>query len=298
MQRVEALLERRCRLARAAPGSRSPGRGSACRRRTSTCWARAGDALGVHPLARAAPRARRAIAGSSSSATSRDVSRISVWANSLRKSATRSPSAHSRPGRRRDDHRERAHQLGHGVGVQRAGAAERDERELARVVAALDADHAQRAGHVLVDDPQDAVGGLLEAEAHRVGDRLHGRARRVDVERHLAADQPRRQVAERRRWRRSPSAPRRPGRRRPGRARRPPTAGRRAARRSARGTWAIEPPPAPTVCTSTLGTLIRNWPIVVSRPIVGSPAWHSETSVDVPPMSNVRMFGKPARVAT
>ena len=64
------------------------------------------------------------------------------------------------------------------------------------------------------------------------------------------------------------------------------------------GTCAIEPPPAPTVCTSTLGTLIRNWPIVVSRPIVGSPAWHSDTSVDVPPMSNVSTFGKPARAAT
>ena len=64
------------------------------------------------------------------------------------------------------------------------------------------------------------------------------------------------------------------------------------------GTCAIEPPPAPTVCTSTLGTLIRKWPIVVSRPIVGSPAWHSETSVDVPPMSNVSTFGKPARAAT
>ena len=43
---------------------------------------------------------------------------------------------------------------------------------------------------------------------------------------------------------------------------------------------------------------MRNWPIVVSRPIVGSPPWHSETSVEVPPMSKVRMFGKPARVAT
>ena len=38
------------------------------------------------------------------------------------------------------------------------------------------------------------------------------------------------------------------------------------------GTWAIEPPPAPTVCTLTEGTLIRKWPIEVSRPIVGSPS--------------------------
>ncbi len=57
------------------------------------------------------------------------------------------------------------------------------------------------------------------------------------------------------------------------------------------GTWAIDPPPAPTVWTSTDGTLILNWPTVVSRPIVGAPSRHSDTSVDVPPMSNVRMSG-------
>ena len=57
------------------------------------------------------------------------------------------------------------------------------------------------------------------------------------------------------------------------------------------GTCAIEPPPAPTVCTLTLGILMRKWLIEVSRPIVGSPFWQSATSVDVPPMSNVRMFG-------
>ena len=64
------------------------------------------------------------------------------------------------------------------------------------------------------------------------------------------------------------------------------------------GTWAIEPPPAPTVCTFTDGTLIRKWPIAVSRPIVGWPFWQRATSVDVPPMSNVRMSSKPALRAT
>ena len=132
-----------------------------------------------------------------SSAVASAVSRISVRANSLRKSATRSPSAHSRPGRGRHDDRERAHQLGDRVGVQRAGAAEGDERELARVVAALDADHAQRAGHVLVDDLEDPLGGLLEADRPIASAIVpHGGARGVDVELHLAADQPRRQVAD------------------------------------------------------------------------------------------------------
>ena len=80
--------------------------------------------------------------------------------------------------------------------MQRAGAAERDERELARVVAALHGDEPQRAGHRLVRDREDALGGRVERQAGRVGDRLHGRARLLDVERHLAADQPRRQVAD------------------------------------------------------------------------------------------------------
>ncbi len=64
------------------------------------------------------------------------------------------------------------------------------------------------------------------------------------------------------------------------------------------GTWAMEPPPAPTVWTLTDGTLIRKWLIEVSRPIVGSPFWQSETSVEVPPMSKVRMSSNPALRAT
>ena len=60
----------------------------------------------------------------------------------------------------------------------------------------------------------------------------------------------------------------------------------------------MEPPPAPTVWTLTDGTLIRKWLIDVSRPIVGSPFWHSATSVEVPPMSKVRMSSNPALRAT
>ena len=100
-------------------------------------------------------------------------------------------------GRRRHEDRERPHQLGDGVCVERPGAAVGDEREVARVVAALDGDEAQRARHVLVHDREDSLRGLLgRREAHRVGDRLHRGARRLDVERHLAAEQLRRQVPE------------------------------------------------------------------------------------------------------
>ncbi len=99
--------------------------------------------------------------------------------------------------RRRDDHRERAHQLRDRVGVQRPRAAERDEREVARVVAALHRDEPERAGHVLVDDREDAVGRLLD-ESSPIASAIFctAAARRVDVELHLAAEQPRRQVAE------------------------------------------------------------------------------------------------------
>ena len=100
-------------------------------------------------------------------------------------------------GRRRDDHREGAHQLRDGVRVERPGAAVGDEGEVARVVTALHRDEAQRAGHVLVHDREDPFRRLLDrGEADRVGDRLDGGPRRVGVEAHLAAEELRRQVAE------------------------------------------------------------------------------------------------------
>src|SRR3989442_891607 len=47
-----------------------------------------------------------------------------------------------------------------------------------------------RARHVLVDDREDPLGGLLHRlQAHRVRDLLHGSAGRVDVELHLAAEE-------------------------------------------------------------------------------------------------------------
>ncbi len=98
---------------------------------------------------------------------------------------------------RRDDHWERPHQLRERVCVQGAGAAVGDQREVAGVVAALHGHEPQRTRHVLVDDRDDSLGGLLgRVEAHRVGNRLHGCPRRLDVERHLAAEQARREMAE------------------------------------------------------------------------------------------------------
>ena len=134
------------------------------------------------------------------------------------------------PGRRRHDHREGAHQLGDRVRVQRPRAAEGDERELARVVPALDGDDPQGARHVLVDDLQDALRRLVDRQADGLRHLRDGGARRLRVERHLAADQARRQVADddvgvRDRRRRAALAV---GRR--ARAPRRPTPARRAAR--------------------------------------------------------------------
>ena len=63
-------------------------------------------------------------------------------------------------------------------------------------------------------------------------------------------------------------------------------------------TWAIEPPPAPIDSTSTEGARTGNSPTFVSRVIVGVPSRQTATSVEVPPMSKVRMLSKPERFAT
>ena len=203
------------------------------------------------------------------------------------------------PGRRRHEHGKGTHELGHSVCVQRPGTAVGDEREVARIVAALHRDEPQGTRHVLVHDRKDALGGLLDrVEAHRIGDLLDGGVGRGDVQRSSRRRAGSAGGGRARRSRRSRSAPRHPCRRRRGRARRRPTAGPTRSAFVSSGTCAIEPPPAPTVWTLTAGTLIRKWPIEVSRPIVGSPSWQSATSVEVPPMSNVRMSLKPAFVAT
>ena len=178
------------------------------------------------------------------------------------------------PRRGRHDDREGAHQLGHRVGVQRSGAAEGHERELARVVSALDGDHAQRAGHVLVDDREDALGRLARPTGpsrRRPG--APPRARGLGVEHHLAADQARRKVADddvgvghRRRLAAARRRPAGPGLR----AGRLGADAQRAGELRARGRSSRRP--RRRCARRPTGTLMRNWPIVVSRPIVGSPA--------------------------
>jgi hypothetical protein len=81
--------------------------------------------------------------------------------------------------------------------VQRAGAAEGDEGEVARVEALLHRDQSQPAEHVLVDDVDDPGGGRLRGlQAHRLGDLADRGPRRLDVQGDLPAGQRRGQVAE------------------------------------------------------------------------------------------------------
>ena len=54
--------------------------------------------------------------------------------------------------------------------MQWAGAAERHQHELARIVATLDRYHADRAQHGVVDDLQDAARRLVDRQAERTGD--------------------------------------------------------------------------------------------------------------------------------
>ena len=98
-------------------------------------------------------------------------------------------------GRRHDD-REAPGEDAQRIPVQRAGAAERDQGEVARVEALLHGDEAERAEHVLVDDVEDALRGLVDVQAEGAGDLPHRGRGGVGVQRHLPAEQARGEAAE------------------------------------------------------------------------------------------------------
>ena len=71
-----------------------------------------------------------------------------------------------------------------------AGAAERHQRELARIVTAVDRDQADAVSHVRVGDAVDALRGVLDAHAQRPGHALlDGATRQRRIETHRAADE-------------------------------------------------------------------------------------------------------------
>ena len=73
--------------------------------------------------------------------------------------------------------------------VQRPGAAERDQREFARIDALLHGTRADRIGHVAVDDGEHAFGGLVLAHAERVSECFDRAMGGVFVELHAAAEE-------------------------------------------------------------------------------------------------------------
>ena len=71
--------------------------------------------------------------------------------------------------------------------VHRAAAAERDQREVARVEPPVERDQLERVDHVVVRDPNDTGGRLVRAEAEPATDlaqhRFHGSHVRVHLRR-------------------------------------------------------------------------------------------------------------------
>ena len=169
--------------------------------------------------------------------------------------------------------------------MERPGATERDEREVAWIVTAFDRDDAERAQHLGVHDL----------------DRVRpDRCRRAPAPQLAVELEPARQ---RRRQPAEQEVGVRDGRSRaavsvaggPGIA--PALSGpTRSAPPASRQT--IEPPPAPTVWMSTIGSRIGKPPTVRSAVRSALPPTTSDTSVEVPPMSKAIAFSIPARSAT
>ena len=132
----------------------------------------------------ASSRSRASASSSANSALElRRVDRVrlarNIVARSWRTSTSRQPSAEVMPGFGGTSTVGIESSLRERRAVQRARAAEDDERELARVVAAPDRDQPNGVGHVCVRDLDDRARRLLEVEAERLGRRQRGwRARR------------------------------------------------------------------------------------------------------------------------
>src|ERR1700742_2985817 len=199
-------------------------------------------------------------------------------------------------------------------GVHRAGAAEGEEGEAARGHPALERDDAERAHHLLVGDADDPGGGLERVESQFAGERADGTFRRLGVEGDAAREgRVGGEVAEQQVG---------VGDRRLG-ATAAVTGGaglgaRRARAEPPRGAWVppadpaaaraprppplgspqpIEPPPAPTVWTSTVGSWIGRPPIVRESVRRTAPSSTTQTSQEVPPMSKPSALPSPERRA-
>ena len=99
------------------------------------------------------------------------------------------PGRRGDPGMRRDEHARDLELERDVAGEERPGAAGRDERELARVVAAPHAVQLDRLRHPELLDLQRAERGVLDRDVELLGDLRHRAARELGVELHVAAEQ-------------------------------------------------------------------------------------------------------------
>ena len=179
------------------------------------------DLLGVQPRAGLSRRARRPRRARRRRGCPRPMRRY-VRANSFCTSAARKPKALSTPGV--------VGMISGSAPMSRASALacsgpappKATSAEVARVVAALDADHAQGGVHVLVGDVDDRLRRCDRVDAEALGDLADRRSAASTSSASAPAElRARRAGARARRWRRSRSARRRRGRSRPGPGRRP-----------------------------------------------------------------------------
>ena len=218
---------------RPGPAARRPGPRSAGRR-----WRAARRSAQRRPLAQLlAPALRQPLDRRArfASASASSPVRRTLSTRSRRRSATTSPKADSTPLATGTSTRRMPSSSAICGGVQRAGSAERHERQLARVDAALDRHDAHGLGHRGARHAGDARGGLLEPEAELVRQRAHRALGGRAVEPHAAGE--RRvlvEVAEQQVGVRHRRLARRRARSRPARGRPPPSAAPRAARRPRR----------------------------------------------------------------
>ena len=103
------------------------------------------------------------------------------------RAAARAP--RSMPGIGRHDHPRNPHRARDRGRVERPGPAEREQREAARVVAVLERDHLDRAGHVLVRDLDDRGGELQRRQPDRSPSASSALATPLEVEPHPPAEE-------------------------------------------------------------------------------------------------------------
>ena len=96
--------------------------------------------------------------------------RLSVCTMSWRRSASTQPSAEVMPGKRGTSARLEPDLADQRADMQRAAAAERHGDEARRIVAALDRNQADRAGHARFGDAHDRRRGVVGGEAERLAD--------------------------------------------------------------------------------------------------------------------------------